>query len=275
MRSWSYTYKSSDGLRHEDMMSAPTKDAVYSELRRRGIRPIHVTERIAPVVRIGFRGLRKREWCIISCLGALALILAALFAFHAAEATNTPRGTDAQGTGRLPTVRQGAHPSYVTLVGKVEQMVDAFQRRVEAIDWELLANYALLAEKQNDISLFRAEIDKAHLMFNESRDNAKKEFFVLYETIPSSCESDRTDAQRIYGILMGEFDKADERLYCDECAIEILAENLGKWRVIKGQVIWDDDMLRQTFLLYSRENLEGTSRWRKDFGDPSINGVEF
>ena len=42
-------------------MSAPSKDDVYSELRKRGIRAIKVQERIQPVVKRGFGGLRIRR----------------------------------------------------------------------------------------------------------------------------------------------------------------------------------------------------------------------
>lgn len=68
---------SSDGLRHEGEMSAPTKDAVYAELRQRGIRAIKVTERIQPIVRRGLSGLRKRD---IALIVSGAVIIAALAA---------------------------------------------------------------------------------------------------------------------------------------------------------------------------------------------------
>ena len=43
-------------------MGAPSKDAVYAALRERGIHAIKVTERIQPVIRKGFAGLRKRDF---------------------------------------------------------------------------------------------------------------------------------------------------------------------------------------------------------------------
>ena len=69
---------SSDGLRHEGEMASPDKDTVYAQLRKRGIRAIKVTERITPVVRKGFAGLRKRDWLLIVC-GAFAIVVCALF----------------------------------------------------------------------------------------------------------------------------------------------------------------------------------------------------
>ena len=66
---------SSDGRRHEGDMEAPDKDSVYSELRKRGIRAIKVQERIVPVVRSGFGGLRKRDWSIIAIIGLTVVSL--------------------------------------------------------------------------------------------------------------------------------------------------------------------------------------------------------
>ena len=53
-------------------MNAPNKDAVYAALRERGIRAIKVTERIQPVIRRGFAGLRKRDIC---CIAVFAVAL--------------------------------------------------------------------------------------------------------------------------------------------------------------------------------------------------------
>ena len=96
MRSWTYSYMTSDGLRHEGEMSAPSKDDVYSELRKRGIRAIKVQERIQPVVKRGFGGLRKRDWTVIAAIAALIAAAVALFARgHAAQHIAHPARLDA------------------------------------------------------------------------------------------------------------------------------------------------------------------------------------
>ena len=69
---------SSDGLRHEGEMSAPSKDDVYAELRKRGIRAIKVQERIQPVLKRGFGGLRKRDWFVVALV--VAMIVAVVVA---------------------------------------------------------------------------------------------------------------------------------------------------------------------------------------------------
>ena len=73
MRTWRYSYKTPDGLRHEAEMTASCKDDVYAELRKHGIRAIKVEERIVPIERKGFSGLRKRDWFLIALLFAVLL----------------------------------------------------------------------------------------------------------------------------------------------------------------------------------------------------------
>lgn len=78
-------------MRHEGEVKAASKDDAYAELRKQGIRPIRVTERIAPIIRRGFKGLRKRDvLCLV--LGVLCLVGVALYLF--AESTKR----NAQGT---------------------------------------------------------------------------------------------------------------------------------------------------------------------------------
>ena len=84
MRHYSYSYQDAKGLRHEGEIKATSKDDAYAELRKQGIRPIKVTERIAPIIRRGFKGLRKRDvMCLV--LGVLCLVGVALYLF--AEST--------------------------------------------------------------------------------------------------------------------------------------------------------------------------------------------
>ena len=87
MRTFLYTYQDSAGLKHEGVLSAPGKDEAYAELRRQGIRPIRVTERIAPIVRSGLKGLRKRDmWLLLG----VALILGVVVALWATS-TRAPK----------------------------------------------------------------------------------------------------------------------------------------------------------------------------------------
>jgi len=77
VRTWVYTWASSDGLKHEGEIQSPSKDEAFAALRKQGIHPIRVTERIQPIVRKGFRGLRKRDlWLLFLVVLFLVSVVA-------------------------------------------------------------------------------------------------------------------------------------------------------------------------------------------------------
>ena len=71
-------------MRHEGEVKAASKDDAYAELRKQGIRPIKVTERIVPIIRRGFKGLRKRD---ITCIVIIVVSLVALAWYLSAQST--------------------------------------------------------------------------------------------------------------------------------------------------------------------------------------------
>lgn len=89
MRTWTYVWKSSDGLRHEGEMSAASKDDVYKSLRERGIRAVKVSERIQPIILGGFSGLRKKDWLLMGLILVLSILaLAIVFVYVSVHGRN-------------------------------------------------------------------------------------------------------------------------------------------------------------------------------------------
>lgn len=41
---YAYAYKTSDGTRHEEAVDAPSREAAFAALRKRGIRPVTLDE---------------------------------------------------------------------------------------------------------------------------------------------------------------------------------------------------------------------------------------
>lgn len=72
---FSYKYKTSDGTRHSGVCDAPTKDAVFTQLRKSGIKPFDVE--LAPGVLNRIRSFGKRGFAI-AVLGVLCLAFGAL-----------------------------------------------------------------------------------------------------------------------------------------------------------------------------------------------------
>lgn len=75
-----YAYKSSDGERHEEEMSADSREAVFEELRRKGIRAIKVVACDGSKANGAVQPARGRRWLALSALvGAVVATAAFMF----------------------------------------------------------------------------------------------------------------------------------------------------------------------------------------------------
>ena len=75
---FTYFYKTSDNVRHEGEIGAPTRDDAFAALRERGIRPIKLVAKDGSKSNGEVRGVRKR---VVSALVACAAAVAGALAF--------------------------------------------------------------------------------------------------------------------------------------------------------------------------------------------------
>jgi len=81
---YTYAYKTSDGIRHEDSMNASSREEVFSELRKRGIKAIKVVAADGSKANGEVRGVRKRA---VATLVALAAVCAGVVAYFGGTRT--------------------------------------------------------------------------------------------------------------------------------------------------------------------------------------------
>ena len=81
---YTYAYKTSDGVRHEDTMNAASREEVFAELRKRGIKAIKVVAADGTKANGEVRGVRKR---IVAVLVLVATICAGVAAFFSGTRT--------------------------------------------------------------------------------------------------------------------------------------------------------------------------------------------
>ena len=81
---FTYAYKTSDGVRHEDSMNASSREEVFTVLRAKGIKAIKVTAADGSKANGEVRGLRKRA---VAGLVALAAVVAGVVAYFGGERT--------------------------------------------------------------------------------------------------------------------------------------------------------------------------------------------
>jgi len=81
---YTYAYKTSDGIRHEDSMNASSREEVFERLRKQGIKAIKVVAADGSKANGEVRGVRKR---VVVALVALAAVGAGVVAYISGERT--------------------------------------------------------------------------------------------------------------------------------------------------------------------------------------------
>lgn len=224
MRTWVYSWMSSDGLRHEGEMNAPDKDSVYAELRKRGIHAIKVYERIAPVVRKGFAGLRKRDWSIIA-IGLIALWVGfALFDDASKDEMDL----------RVVSAFAEPRPRRWLLLPKGANYSEIFRYPHEVY----LAKYALPGVDSANSDEISSDLEK------DFYDNLKRDIVIEETDDPSIAELKRIvvgmkiDALKYLSVPDGI--KKLARWLEERQAMEILYRNQFSLRVERGELDKDD-----------------------------------
>ena len=76
---YTYAYKTSDGVRHEAAMDAESREAVFAALRTQGIKAIKVVAADGSKANGEIRGVRKRVVMVIVVIAAVVVGIAAFF----------------------------------------------------------------------------------------------------------------------------------------------------------------------------------------------------
>ena len=95
---YTYAYKTSDGTRHEATMVAKSRDEVFAELRKRGIKAIKVVAADGSKANGEIHGVRKRVVAALVAFVALGVGVVAYF-------SGTRSGGDLGATHTLRTWR--------------------------------------------------------------------------------------------------------------------------------------------------------------------------
>jgi hypothetical protein len=197
---------SSDGLRHEAEMQAPSKDDVYAALRQRGIRAIKVTERIQPIVKSGFGGLRKRDWAVIA-LAALVLVAAVVFYVFSSGAGLSARRSYPTSVREGRSARDGALESEVVEIKLGDRIASARPRR--------------------QLSATQKDIDEAFV-------NASERFLARFAEPGAQCPKIADDELKAVEEDLFETLDADIVIYADDSRVK--AEIKGVVAGIKDEV---------------------------------------
>lgn len=256
---FTYTYRSSDGIRHVAEIDAPGRDEAFAILRRRGIRPIKVME-AEKADDAGRRGIKPLCRCAVPAVLLAACALLAIGAWWrlgpAARRPPDDRGARYQ---------SGTREAILKLIERAGALEDRCRAELTLLKLDRLHDYAWI-EKEKDLSPLYREMEKAQAIIDYTRTQAKDLFRDVYRQFPATCANERTDAQRRYGELMNALDAEEERRQAAHLALMLLDDHRPAWRTAQGQIVFSDPKIEEEFRFCTMPTDGSTARWKRDFG---------
>ena len=227
---FSYTYKTSDGTRHEDRMEAPTREDVFLALRGKGIRPIKVVS-LSGSKANGEERLVTRKRFVFAALVAGLAIGVALAVWYGKSDLRDRR--------------------IVELEAQAVKIVKTHQGALATLHLEELRDYAAIAQAKAPGFLNQ----KISLCYHDL-DSARSEVRALFREPMSDWfrEADKRDElKRIYDETMDALDLVETRFLKDEKAYRLLDENRSRWTYNGTNVVFSDTTLETKFANLTRE----------------------
>ena len=184
---YTYAYKTSDGVRHEDSMNAASRDEVFIELRKRGIKAIKVIAADGSKANGEVHGVRKR---VVAALISLVSIGVGVVAFVGGSRTSAERSSAQAAAFETDTTRR----QIIGDVAIIEKGIRNGWSDVLELEGErFLASFAIPGVKAGQ------------------RSTSEKEFAAALENKCVATPSDALEARQIKAMVEGM--KGEARRY--------------------------------------------------------------
>ncbi len=184
---YTYAYKTSDGVRHEDSMNAASRDEVFIELRKRGIKAIKVIAADGSKANGEVHGVRKR---VVAALISLVAIGVGVVAFVGGSRTSAERSSAQAAAFETDTTRR----QIIGDVAIIEKGIRNGWSDVLELEGErFLASFAIPGVKAGQ------------------RSTSEKEFAAALENKCVATPSDTLEARQIKAMVEGM--KGEARRY--------------------------------------------------------------
>ena len=219
---YTYAYKTSDGVRHEASMNAASRDDVFAELRKKGIKAIKVVS-LSGSKANGEERIVVRKRIVLAAL-LLGLAAGAVFAVWLVR-------------------HDFRDPRLIALERQAEAIRHRHDELVATLHLEALRDYRqILTERRFDI--LNEKISVGFCDLRQTRIEIRELF---------QAHAGLEGAREVYRRTMDAIDLTEARLSNDEKAFRLLDANRGKWKIDKNRIVWEDARLEAEFLNHSRE----------------------
>ena len=243
---YTYAYKTPDGVRHEDSMDASSREEVFVELRKRGIKAIKVVASDGSKANGETKFVIRKRFVLIALAAGLAggMVLTQFFPSDSEDGTipSKPKKPRIEFTDKL-----------LSLQNETRKLLAEHDRRMANSGIGILNDYAAIFTNDST-AVFGRAIKAGYHELNVSRQRMRDVFRPFYNLSPSDKMQERNSAQSIYDEAMEQLDHSESQLVRNEKAYRLLVSNKGKWIVRDGKVIFADDSLAMEFEYFIKEN---------------------
>ena len=230
---FSYTYKTSDGRRHEDRIEAPTREEAFALLRERGVRPIKVVS-LSGSKANGEERVVTRKRVVFA---ALAVGLAAGMGLTAWSLAADHRDR------RL-----------IALEAEAQGIVERHRAAIRTLNLDELRDYARIAAADRP-GLLNQKILLCYHDLNDARGEVRACFRKTF--LGGREEAKLKDGARlVFEAAMDELDLIESHVVKAEKAYRLLDAHRGAWRLENGRPKFSDAKLEAAFANLNREVME-------------------
>lgn len=214
---FAYVYRTSDGVRHDDVVEAATREDAFADLRAKGIRPIKVVS-LSGSKANGEETVITRKRFVFAALFLGLLIGFAVAVWAVSHDWRDSRLINLERNASELLVRN----EYVLGTLKLDELKDYAQicagRGGPLAEQKIALAYCTLDSARRDVrELFREPV-------------------AAFSGDPALFSA----AERLYGRAMDSIDLYEGRFAREVKAYRLLVNNVGKWKVEGGRPVFDD-----------------------------------
>ena len=183
---YTYAYKTSDGVRHEDSMNAASREEVFAALRKRGIKAIKVVAADGSKANGEIHGVRKR---VVAALVAFVAVGVGVIAYF----SGTRSGSDLGGSAEISFQTDQARRQIIGDVAVVEKGILTGWSDVFPLEGDrFLASFAIPGVNAGIRNTSEAEL----LLALETKTEAKSSDSIEARQIKAMVEGMKKEARR-------------------------------------------------------------------------------
>lgn len=214
---FAYVYRTSDGVRHDDVVEAATREDAFADLRAKGIRPIKVVS-LSGSKANGEETVITRKRFVFA-----ALFLGLLIGFAVAVWAVSHDWRDSR---------------LIKLERNASELLVRNEYVLGTLKLDELKDYAQICAGRGG-PLAEQKIALAYCTL----DSARRDVRELFREPVAAFSGDPvlfSAAERLYGRAMDSIDLYEGRFAREVKAYRLLVNNVGKWKVEGGRPVFDD-----------------------------------